>query len=351
MYLFNRNLRRHAGISMVELMVSITIGMLLVVGITTLISQQSSASKELNKSSQQIENGRYAMQLLQDDIELAGYYGDYYSLGSAPVALPNACATAAADLDAAVPLPVQGINSPATVPASVSDCLSDANHVAGTDVLAIRRADTEAIPVASAVAGQTYLQAGLNSSQSFDKIIGTGSDTSVFTLKTKTGAIADLRKYLVDIYYVSPCNIPAIGNSCNGSSDDGGKPVPTLKRLQLSTTSGAPAFTVTPLVEGIENLQIDYGIDTDADGAPDYYTSGTYKQDGVTVLTADDWANIVTTRINLLARNTEATAGYVDAKKYVLGNAGEVGPLNDSYKRHLFSGVVRVVNPSGRKAK
>ncbi|QDZ27208.1 PilW family protein [Noviherbaspirillum sp. UKPF54] len=350
-YRHARAVSRHAGLSLVELMVAITIGLLLVLGITTLITQQSSASNELSKSSQQIENGRYAMQLLQDDIELAGYYGEYYNLAAAPATMPDACATAAADLDAAIPLPIQGYDSPSTIPDPLSACLSDANHVAGTDILVIRRTDTTSIPIASAAAGQVYLQSGLDVSLNFSKVMGTGSDTTVFTLKKKDGSLAPLRKYLVDIYYVSPCNVPASGSACTGSSDDNGKPVPTLKRMQLSVSGGAPAFAVTPLVEGIQNLQLDYGIDTDSDGAPDYYTSGTYQQDGATALTTADWANIVTIRINLLARNNETSVGYVDKKTYNLGNAGTVGAFNDGYKRHLFSGIVRVVNPSGRKAK
>ena len=69
-------LRTQAGLSLVELMISIAIGLALMAGITMLISQQSTASSELNKASRQIENGRYASQVLRDDIELAGYYGE-----------------------------------------------------------------------------------------------------------------------------------------------------------------------------------------------------------------------------------------------------------------------------------
>ena len=45
--------------------------------------------------------------------------------------------------------------------------------------------------------------------------------------------------------------------------------VPTLKRLEF-TGSG---WTETPLVEGIEELNIEYGIDNNSDGAPDAYTT------------------------------------------------------------------------------
>jgi type IV pilus assembly protein PilW len=333
--------------SLVELMISITIGLLLLAGITTLIAQQSSASGELDKASRQIENGRYAAQVVREDIELAGYFGEFFKPGT-PSALSDPCSTATADLDAAVPLPIQGYDSPATVPSPLSACLPDANHVAGTDIVVIRRTDTTTVPVASAVAGQPYMQTGLNVSKALDKVVGTGSDTSVFILKQRDGTVSPLRNYLVHIYYVSPCNIPASGSTCSSSSD-GGKPIPTLKRLELTLTGGTAAFSVTPLVEGIENFQVDYGIDTNADGAPDYYTTGTYST-ATTPMTATDWANVMAVRINILARNTDSSAGYNDAKTYNLGAAGTVGPFHDAYKRRVFSEIVRLINPSSRRA-
>ena len=58
--------RRQHGLSLVELMVSIVIGLLLLAGISSLIAAQSGARGELEKSARQIENGRYALTLLQE---------------------------------------------------------------------------------------------------------------------------------------------------------------------------------------------------------------------------------------------------------------------------------------------
>ena len=63
---------RQLGLTLLELMISLTIGLFLVAGISTLIARQSSTRAELDKSARQIENGRYAMTLLQDDIQHAG---------------------------------------------------------------------------------------------------------------------------------------------------------------------------------------------------------------------------------------------------------------------------------------
>jgi type IV pilus assembly protein PilW len=143
----------------------------------------------------------------------------------------------------------------------------------------------------------------------------------------------------VHIYFIAPCSVPAGGGSvCTGSNDDGGSPIPTLKRIEL-TSNGV--MSVVPLVEGIENLQIDYGIDADNDGVPDaaYVT---------TPAAVPDWANVVSLRINVLARNVEPSNGHTDAKTYDMGIAGPYTP-GGAYKRHVYNSVIRIVNPAARR--
>ena len=57
----------------------------------------------------------------------------------------------------AIPLPIQGYDAPATVPSPLSGCLSDANHVPGTDILVIRRADTATLLTTAAVGALLWL--------------------------------------------------------------------------------------------------------------------------------------------------------------------------------------------------
>lgn len=345
-------LRRQRGITLIEFMVSITIGLILVAGLTLLFAQQSSTQAELEKSSRQIENGRYAMALLREDIQLAGYYGEYSDVSklTLPTALPDPCATAVADLSVAMPFAVQGYDAPTSLPSALStNCLlNSANYLPGTDILVVRHADTTTF-ASGLTAGQVYLQSGLNNLKNELKYVmgaeaGTSIDTTLFNLIKKDGTVAPVRKYLVHIYFISPCSVPANGSTCsNAKTDDGGTSVPTLKRLELSVAGGVAKFTLTPLVEGIENMQIDYGFDvaTGGDGSPD-----SYAKDATAVA---DWANMMALRINLLARNNERSAGYVDNKTYNLGLHGTTTATNDAFKRHVFSQIIRVVNPSARR--
>lgn len=346
-----RNHRHQRGMTLVEWMVSITIGLILLAGLSALIAQQSSTQAELEKSNRQIENGRYAMQLLQDDIQLAGYYGEYSNVSAlaVPVSLPNPCLVAAADLSSALPFPVQGYDDPgASLPTAFTDCpLNAANHLSGTDILVLRRTDAEVV-TGALVPGQVYLQAGLTASGlEFSYVVAkattTSVDTTVFNLKQKDGTLtAPLRKYLVHIYFISPCSVPASGANCSSANtDDGGVSVPTLKRLELSVQAGNSKFLITPLVEGIETMQFDYGFDTTGDGAPD-----SFAKDAAAVA---DWANVMAVRVNLLARNNERSAGYQDTKTYSLGLHATTTATNDGFKRRVFSQLVRVVNPSSRR--
>jgi len=336
--------RYQTGLTLIELMVAITIALFLLAGITALISQQSSARAELNKSGRQIESGRYAFTLLQDDIENAGYYGQYATAIAVPTALPNPCAMDKVSIDASLALPLQGYDSPAAVPAPLSTCLADTDHVPGTDILVVRRLETDDPPpaITSAVAGQVYIQ-----TTPAGRITDIGPDPtpatpSKYTLVKKDGVTpADLRRYVEHIYFVSPCNLYAAGATTCTAAADGGKPVPTLKRLEIATSGGVSTFVMTPLVDGIQNMQLDYGIDAINSGSP--------ASPFITAPALTDWPNVMAVEVNLLARNTQSSNGYSDAKTYSMGVSGVVGPFSDAYKRHVYAGTVRVINPSGRR--
>ncbi len=334
--------RLQHGLTLIEFMISITLGMLIFVALTLLIARQSATQGEFEKSSRQIENGRYAMGVLNDDIQMAGYYGEFSNVGATAPASVNPCLTDVAVMEALMVYPVQGYDSPATSPLS---CILAANHKPNTDILVVRRVEPPLVPIPSAAASRVYVQSGLTpSGLDFLKVLNSGANPSAFTLfnKDKT-TLASLRTFVVRIYFVSPCSV----TPCSASAD-GGNPIPTLKVVELSSSGTMSA--VTPLVEGIENLQIEYGVDSVSnDGSPD----------GAFVSTTADWANVMALRIHLVARNNERSPDYVDTKIYQLGAGGAAAiPATDHYgldvrpyKRRVFSQMIRLVNPSGRRDK
>ena len=343
-------LRAQAGLTLVELMISMAIGLVLMAGMATLIAQQSATRTELDRTGRQIENGRYALTLLQDDIQHAGFYGQYASEFAALTVLPNPCDASAAMVSAALAMPLQGYDAPNTVPAPLLTCLPDENHIRGTDILVVRRLEaSDTLPTISTLeAGQIYVQ-----TTPIAKVTASGPDPtpstpSVYSLLKQDGVTAaELRKYVEHIYFLSPCNIYAAGAATCTSAADNGRPVPTLKRLEMIMVAGVTTMVTVPLVEGIENMQFDYGVDnTGVSGA---LGDGTPTTPFVTAPAVADWPNVMAVQVNLLARNSDPSGGYVDKKTYQLGVAGTLAPILDAYKRHAYSANVRVVNPGGQR--
>ena len=341
---------RQTGLTLVELMISMAIGLFLMAGIAILIAQQSSNRAELDKSGRQIENGRYAMTLLQDDIQHAGFYGQYAGGFTALSTLPNPCDTTTATIDAALAMPLQGYDAPSSVPAPLLSCLPDANHIPGTDIMVVRRLEaSDTLPtISTLVVGQIYVQA-----TPIAKVTGLGPDPTpptpfVYTLKQKDAVTAaELRKYVEHIYFLSPCNTYAGGATTCTLAADNGSPVPTLKRLEMTLVAGVSTMVTVPLVDGIQNMQFDYGIDNT--GVAGTQGDGTPTTPFVTSPAVADWPNIMAVQVNLLARNADPSGGYVDRKIYNMGVAGMVGPFSDAFKRHVYSANVRVINPSEQR--
>lgn len=314
---------RQAGLSLIELMIAVTIGLVLLAGVVTIVTSSSRTQRELEKIGRQIENGRYAIEVLQQEIPHAGYYGEYFGLPTA-AAMPDPCATTVADIDTAMALPIQGYDSPTGNPAPT--CLGDADHRDGTDILVVRRASTATTAIGSLAANELYLQ-----SRAWDHVLATatGGETAgspgSYTLLKRDGSVANIRRLHTNIYFVGP------------DADD----VPTLKRLTLTGSGGALAFVEEPLVSGIESLQIDYGLDDDGDSIPDSFTTDPG--------TVDDWTDVVNLRVHLVVRNNEPTPGYTDTKTYDVGLEGSVVAPGDSYRRRAYVASIRAINPSIRR--
>jgi type IV pilus assembly protein PilW len=341
--------RRMAGLSLIELMISITIGLMILSGVAFVFVNTSSARNEVERTSRQIENGRYAVEVIAEDLRLAGFYGEL-NLGSMTPAgmlssdpLPdNQCSLDPTKWKLWMPLHVQGYDNGAGFDKVTTAACALADQKTNTDILLIRRARTclsasPAIPVASGGCNDTpqnnkpYVQVSLCAEDvtNTHKLGLEGTET--FDLKKKAcgTTVADKRQYLVYIYYISTNN----GSGVN---------VPTLKRLELTGTG----WTTTALVEGIEEFNVLYGLDTDGNGSPDSYSASP-------AATTAAWMSVVSVQLHILARSLETSPGYTDSKTYTLGVDAANSPLtfspSDGYRRHVYTSLVRLNNPAGRK--
>jgi type IV pilus assembly protein PilW len=344
---------RLRGYSIIELMVAITISLIVLVALVGLFAGNSRERGEIERANQQTENGRYALQIIGDDLRGAGYFASFNPGTVAgpnaqlviPAALPNACAVGVPTLNSAVAIAVQGYDDGANAPACVADLR------AGTDILVVRRASTCAVGTAGCdpqVAGDVYLQvSGCGTEFSAGTYYALDSNAGNLNLHQKDCATAALiYQFRTHIYFVA-------------NNDKPGDGIPTLKRAELGVNAGgAAAFNIVPLVEGVENLQLEYGLDTTVPttGSPAVYTADPSSYNGCAPATCVSyWRNTVTAKINVLTRSLTPTQGYADAKTYALGltaagGANTVGPFNDGYKRHVYYSVARLNNPAGRNS-
>ena len=343
-----------SGFSLVELMVALAIASLLLGALGIMFVNTSIARGELDKASRQIESGRYAMQVLADDLRHAGYYG---ALNNAPTlpgsvtALPDACSSTLATVQNALAIPMQGYAgaaSAAALDAGNLACLDGAaaGYKPNTAVVVVRRADTTAATTA-ATSGYFNIQVSGCAGDPSRYVLDTDTSTA-FTLHSNgapgclpiTGApAAKIAPFYHRIYYVSTCS----GTDCSAS---GANTIPTLKRIDI-TPSGAA--TPKPIVDGIENLQVDYGIDTTAapgDGSPDVYTNTTAHAATIPA-SLGEWQNVMAVRIHVLARNLDPTGSHTDTKTYALGPVS-VTP-GGAFRRHAYNELVRLNNPAGRR--
>lgn len=321
-----------AGLTLVELMVAMTLGLILTAGVVTVVVSTNSSHRELGNASRQIENGRYALQVLADDIRHAGFFGQFFVLDP-PMAAPGVCDISIAGLAGAMMRPMQGFSA---VPAGCDGSMP--GYVTDTDVLVIRRAATVPTALAALSPGTTYLQTRAPDERvgprppaaapvEGEEAEGGPSNSEIFDLKERDGTTpAAIRRYLTHVYYMRNCSVCA----------DGGDGIPTLVRLEL----GAGGFSAAPIAEGIENLQLRYAVDTTGDGVPD----GALR----TAADVGNWQDVMAVEVNLLARGIESSPGYSDQKTYTLGDVTIEEP-GDQFKRHAFTTVVRAVNLSGRR--
>ncbi|TSA49364.1 MAG: prepilin-type N-terminal cleavage/methylation domain-containing protein [Nitrosomonadales bacterium] len=301
-----------AGFSMIEMMISITIGLVILAALAGVLASNSASTKSNDRTSELQTNGRYAMDHLKREIRQAGYRGYTWAEPNTPttaIAVSNECLDNSAAADAFVVNIRQGIWGANDTNPFTANCLPAASRLRG-DVLAIRRAASTL--VTTLAANTMYFRSSYAVGEVFQ---GT---TLVSITGTPIGTFA-LQEY---VYYIG--------------KDDNDATVPALRRVSMQTN----AMVDEMVVSGIENMQIQYGRAT-TDLNTQYYNAS-----GITGYSTDaaqtQWDDVNSVRIWLLARNATAEGGYSNTNSYVMGDVTYT--VNDSFRRQLFTAVVQLRN-------
>jgi type IV pilus assembly protein PilW len=271
------------GFSLIELMVSITIGLILIFGATK-VYVDSRATYEVNERASRLqETARYALSIIEPDVRMSNYWGLVKGAGvvsgqasqsATSAGGPDTCGTNFA-LDLANN--VQGRNNSYAL-----GCAAWGAAVGSADTLTIRRASSTA---ATSTAGTLQICSTRVSANLF-------SDGSACTA-APAGQVNDL---IVDTYYVDRNSVQQTG-------------IPALRRWSL--VSG-PAFQSDEIISGVEDMQVQFGIDTAG-------TSGVatrYINPGL----VPSGQQVVSVRVWLLVRSETPEVGFLDNRVYEYGD-------------------------------
>ena len=275
-------LSRQSGLTLVELMIAAALGLLLLAALGYLYAGNRQAFRTHDSVARLQENGRYAMEVLGQDLRMVGYLG-CGALGEVPVA--NTAVVAA---PVAVPAPANVLGGTEGA-GGAADTLTLMRVDGRGAVLKETMADpAAAVPILPSprqhAAGTYFLIADCLNADLFrnSAVVNTGATTIVHA-EGEHNTSANLSKAYGADALVFPFEALAysIGNNPAGN--------PALYR--------AVNGTAQEVVENVRGMQIVYGVDTNNDGAVDVYR----RADQVA-----NWSRVLAVRVSLLLRSPEA---------------------------------------------
>ncbi len=339
----NRNINRQVGIakvkksqkglSLVELMIALVIGLILLTGILQITITNSDNSRMHEQMSRVQEAGRFAIDILSKDIRMADFWGCASSLTKITNNLnPAGSGYAGLEFDNGV----AGEDGASGGPDSIT--LSGAfgtgltiqppyGPQANSNVKVLADNPLEQFQIvllSDCLAGDIFEITNANPG-------GSG------TVDHNTGTVA------IGPGNYNPSATCASGH-CLSKVYEGDASIYSLQSLTYSIQQAAfeePKLvrslnggTPVELVSGVEDMQFEYGVDTDGDLVADIYNTAT------AVTAAGMWESVISVKVSLLIRARETFMSESQTYNY---NGSEV-TSNDRRLRRVFTTVVTIRN-------
>ncbi len=332
-----KNIDRQHGISLVEILVSLVISIFLLAGIVQVYTGNRATFSFTNALAEIQENGRFALDMISQDLRLAGNWG---CIGFDPDDTDNINDT----LDAAT-VPgydsdfhdfigedaITGENNTIVTTFSNSDPLTIRGgkpivgtimapfHGVGTNTLDVRGSTNfggnDIILVARCGANDLLID------EEADILRVTSSTVNTPTTTTLTVAGTKSQQFEGDAVVIELQTV-------NYFLGDGAGGEPALFRQEFNQAA-------QELVEGIEDMQILYGVDLDDDQFPNQY---------LTANNVPDFDDVVAIRLQLLVRSID---DFVTEDAQVYTFDGVQTTPNDRRIRQVFTTTIALRNRIG----
>lgn len=364
------NISRHSGLSLIELLIAMALGLLLTLGVTQIYLSSSVTYRQTQGFAHAQESSRFVSAVLTPALRTAGSFGCLARMGrpldqvidnrlnnALTITVPLAQAVQgweytgtgfndSISLDAALATPsagnwTSGAGSTGTnLPASLAG-----NVVTYSDVIVINAITPVEVPVnAATIPGETSI--------SLDGASGIGKDNVVLATNGATGGVAsgdcaEGELFKNDSAPGDSSVSIAGGNSLNLNYDadsrvyefttmayyigQGTSGEPALFRLLMPPTQPSSPTGAQELVSGVETLQILYGINDDASSnAADNYVTA----DQVT-----DWDLVVSVQFSVLTRSPDNVLDEENNRSFSLFGT-EVAQGNNGDRRARLASTV-----------
>lgn len=368
-----------SGFSLVELMISLALGAVLTVGIIQLFAANSDSYNLLQGQSRLQESARFAMNFIGKEVRKAGYRGCFSNSDTLYTTLDPTKLPYEYDLRTSV----QGFNStggPNWLPAltvlprtinnndfdvfvtpagkGAHNGIHTKEIIVGSDVLTVR----------SMAVGEARLASDMPTSTEAIEV-GTPADGLSFG-EDELAMIHDCEKGTVFRVTDLAADTPAAGETTIGHDiGDADDTRNTFERLALVNTYSKDAavsaieshtFYIAPgaglnnagntplslwrksgieapveLVEGVEDMQVLFGVDTDADNAPNSYV----RANEVT-----DWEKVKTVRVSLVVNSVDDVGGTTTPTQGCTIQDCITGQVYDGLIRRAFTETFQLRN-------
>ncbi|CAM5402973.1 PilW family protein [Thauera mechernichensis] len=285
------SLRRQLGMTIVELMISMTIGLVILGAVGALFINVQHSARNADSMSRIQENARFAVELMARDIRMAGYIG-CGNLGSGTI---NTIANAPVpQLNAANA--IRGQDAPSGTIAGIT--------LAGGDTVTIMRGTGSDVHlVGNVVPSNANIQINSNPDNfaADDVLMVTNcSNTDVFratNVSNSSGTITlahssssntgnRIGTYGPDAFVMRLARFVYFV----GTNPDTNRP--SLYRANTIASAGV----AEELVDNVENMEIEYGVDTNNNNAADEYRAAA---------AVTNWESVISVRLRLLVASAD----------------------------------------------
>jgi type IV pilus assembly protein PilW len=340
---------RMRGFTVIELMVAMAISLLLLGGVVAIFTSSKTTYERVERLSRTQENGRFALDAIVRDIRSAGYMGCSRPSTWANT-LTNATTTLAWNFEESIrgfdfqsattwsPALPAGFTNVATGTPSGSDALVLRVPAAANTSATLRLTDKMASPTgtlsiapidASATApvavDDVVMLADCHARAVF-QITDYSKTTGVIDHRAVSGTPGNATNDLGHAFEANSQIVP-VRTVAYYVGASGGR-----TGLWRIAGNGVPE----ELAEGVERMELRFGVDTTGDRIADVYSTAD-------AVGAANWGNVITVSVALLVRSPDEYGNEVDTNTYNLLDKTFVAP-SDRHVRQIFATTATLRN-------